>query len=352
MRSSFPLISLVLVLSSISTAQVPTYDLRFVGGGSPTAVNDHGNIGFNDGGRSWFASAAGNIELLPLPDDATSSVARDLNDSNLIVGQASGASIGSRAVVWQPEGPSTWSVTFVPTTNVFDSDATAVNDIGDVIGWFTAGGTYVYNDTDGFLDLYSFVALGLAPWPSDINNQRVIVGRNFFGHVALVDIESLTWEDFGLPTGTGTNYMAIDANGINDLGDICGRGVVATSLPDDDQAVRYDAGTETWVALNAPVPQASALDLDAAGNTLFAVGFSSPVLMFFEGEGTFDVEQLVAPEDQTWSLAFPGDISDDGNIVCMGFDSASGTSGIVVLTPRSLRGRVFRKDGPPSPTMR
>ena len=317
---------------------LPTYRVRFIGPGTPSAINTVGEVCGDDAGRAWFAGAGGVPEVLPLPAEATSSLANDINDLGWVVGQASGPDFGARAVIWRPLAPGTWSITEVPSPN--DAEATAVNDVGDVIGWSVGLGTFYYNDSEGFVELFPF---GVTASPADINDERVLVGRNFFGEGESVDLDTLVVSNLGLPTGTGVNYMAVDVNGVNDAGDLCGRGVVATAQPDDDQAVRFSAA-DGWTALNAPVPQAFAIDLDAAGNTLFSVGFSSPVFVFYPGAGSFDLETRLAPGFQDWDvgLVLGGDISDDGRVICTGGNGITGESGVVVLEPEPVPGKPSR----------
>ena len=311
---------------------IPEYTVRFVGEGTPTAVNSLGQAVGNAGGRAWIANPGGEPILLPLPTGATSSSATDANSRGWVIGTASGVDFGTKAVLWKPSGPGTWTSAVLPVATDSDFGASAVNDLGDVIGWAQGLGVFAYSEADGVTLLFPF---GFSATVTDVNDERVAVGRGFFGGGVSIDLDTFVVTDIGLPTGTGTNYKAFDLNGTNEAGDLCGRGVVATSLPDDDQAVRFDAGDGLWTALNSPYPQAIAFDLDAAGNTLFSVGFSSPPYVYFDRVGTYDLNTRLVPEDDHWSvgLATGGHISDNGYVLVTGGSGETGQSGVLVLEP-------------------
>jgi len=63
------------------------------------------------------------------------------------------------------------------------SGATAVNDAGDVVGWAgTYARPYIWNETDGRRLLSGSVGAGREDIrPTDINNQRRVVGRSYAG---------------------------------------------------------------------------------------------------------------------------------------------------------------------------
>lgn len=330
MRSlSLAAAALLLPFSLEARAGLPTYEVRFLGDGTPAAVNDLGQAALNRAGRAWFADVGAAAIELPLPTGADASVATDMNTSGWVVGDVSGAAIGTRAVIWKPTGPGTWSITIIPASA--DSHASAVNDPGDVVGWITGNGGYVF-DTAGVL--VPLISLGFSPLPEDISNERVVVGRNIGGTSERMDLDTLVVEDLGLPTGTGLNYQAVTLGALNASGVVTGAAFVATGQPDDVQAVRY-SDTDGWAALNSPLPAAGGLAVDAAGNTLFFANHTSPALVHFVGEGTHSLDTLLEPGSSGWSLFLTtgGDMSANGIVVCTGGNTGEGRSGVVVVSP-------------------
>ncbi|TAJ04001.1 MAG: hypothetical protein EPO68_17255, partial [Planctomycetota bacterium] len=148
-----------------STTQAHVYALSPSG----VAVGWLDQAGFQ---RAWVGGVGQSLTVLPLPAGSDASIAYGINASGVICGvHGTAFSIDSPAL-WVPSGAGTYA--FVPLALLSGATvgaATAINDLGDVVGWSGSGADArmtLFSAPGGPLEVGSGV-------PSAINNQRVLV---------------------------------------------------------------------------------------------------------------------------------------------------------------------------------
>ena len=72
--------------ASTTSAQAPSYSVRFVGEGTPSGINDLGQVSGNLSGRAWIADPGSAPALLPLPAGASASESRAHETGSMPVG--------------------------------------------------------------------------------------------------------------------------------------------------------------------------------------------------------------------------------------------------------------------------
>jgi uncharacterized membrane protein len=110
-------------------------------------------------------------------------VAYQMNDRGRVVGSNSNCFTSITAVVYDVDEARLRWIDPAHGSGCFSSNATAVNDHGDVVGWARTGGIpdlrpFVWNETDGYRVLPGSVARNRDEMrPTDINNAKQVVGR-------------------------------------------------------------------------------------------------------------------------------------------------------------------------------
>lgn len=346
-KSSISLILFFLILFSTffhgnSAAQTPTWKVDLLGTPPPswsslawaTAVNDAGlivgNTYISGYKRAWITGPNHALELLPLPAGATYSQANDVNALGVAVGQVLfGGS--SQAVIWKP-GPSGYEAMLLPSGPGGHTpfDAQGINDAGDVVGKYgILGGSYHWNEAIGITQIPTSM---FPKTPTDINEQRQILGG-----VYRMDLDTYVLENLGNPTGTGFNYLFTELTEINDIGECGGYANTATGSNWSKQAVRFTDGP-VWKAFNStPLITANVHGIAASGDTTFHLDLYGQ-FVYIEGFGSIGLQNTLAPAFSNWDLtnSFVPVISRGGLIACNGYNSLTGRSGIVLLTPLSF----------------
>jgi hypothetical protein len=110
-------------------------------------------------------------------------VAYQMNDRGRVVGSNSNCFTSITAVVYDVDEARLRWIDPAHGSGCFSSNATAVNDHGDVVGWARTGGIpdlrpFIWNETDGYRVLPGSVARNRDEMrPTDINNAKQVVGR-------------------------------------------------------------------------------------------------------------------------------------------------------------------------------
>ena len=211
--------------------------------------------------------------------------------------------------------------------------ATAINSVGDIVGYsivpgFQGGPAASFDGAGGVTQLVDFQAT-----PEDVNDNRQIIGGKL-----RMDLDTGVVEDLGIPAGS-YNFARLYA--LNLGGQATGIGYVATSSSANQVAVRYTDGTGYQV-LTGPSNYAAGYGINDNGDvvmeTLCGGGGYSPAVSLV-GIGSYCLQSLIRPEDNGWVLSGPNfnlDINNQGQIVAVGSNSATGQSGAVLLTPDGL----------------
>jgi hypothetical protein len=281
--------------------------------------------------RAWVASAASPLALLPLPAGDQSSWALDVNEQGVIVGAVSvqiSPEFQGRAAKWLPDGKGGYTVHELgKLPGHIGSVATALDNQGDIVGYSKTGMfryAVLFSAPGGVLDLNP---LGVFD-PQAINDQRQMVDKQF----KRLDLDTMIVESFPLPSGPPA-YQAATGYAINELGQIAGTAVLATSTSCVYQAARHmdDFG---WQLLSPCSSIANAHDINDLGDVLFQWNLIYN-LVHLEGLGDFSPQQLVSPDAGPWSVlaSFNMDINDARQLAVIATDTSSGVTGAALLTP-------------------
>jgi hypothetical protein len=281
--------------------------------------------------RAWVASAASPLALLPLPAGDQSSWALDVNEQGVIVGAVSvqiSPEFQGRAAKWLPDGKGGYTVHELgKLPGHIGSVATALDNQGDIVGYSKTGMfryAVLFSAPGGVLDLNP---LGVFD-PQAINDQRQMVDKQF----KRLDLDTMIVESFPLPSGPPA-YQAATGYAINELGQIAGTAVLASSTSCVYQAARHmdDFG---WQLLSPCSSLANAHDINDLGDVLFQWNLIYNIV-HLEGLGDFAPQQLVSPDAGPWSVisSFNMDINDARQLAVIATDTSSGVTGAALLTP-------------------
>lgn len=316
----------------------PQYTARLISNDIvAAAMNEHGDVvGTNlSPMRAWVSQGGGMAALLPLPTGYASSWAADINDLGVIVGAVGpGATpeFSGRAAVWTPDGSGGYAIqVFGTLPGHLRSDATAINNLGDIIG-ISANNMFRYpvlfSAPGGLQDLSS--AGVFDPW--DINDQRVLVDHSFTSKK--LDLDTMVVEDLGVP---GPGYLASTAAAINESGQVAGLVILTTSTSCDRQAARFTEETG-WEIFSICGPYDGAVDINDHGDMVMQIQLKSYVR--FEGLGTYLIEDLIVDEVGEWyAITFASlAINNARQLVVSATNPATDQTGVLLLTPVAIPG--------------
>jgi hypothetical protein len=207
------------------------------------------------------------------------------------------------------------------------SIATAVNNLGDIVGWSNSGMfryPVLFSAPCGVLDLNP---LGVFD-PQAINDARVFVDKQG----RRMDLDTMTVENLGLPQGP-PSYSATTGYDLSELGAIAGTAVLATSTSCVYQAARYVDGAG-WQMLSPCSPVAGAWDINDRGDVLYKAYLALVNLLHLEGHGDFDLQSLLEPNAQHWDvLGFGAAINTARQLAVIVDDTTGSQTGLALLTP-------------------
>lgn len=312
-------------------AAPPTYRaVPIAGVVGPSAINEAGTVvGTNTSPlRAWVSHRGATPALLPLPPGMASSWANDVNDAGVVVGAAGpqySPEFGGKAVAWIPTRDGYQPVLLGTLPGHSTSNATALNDVGDVVG-FSSNGTYrtPVRFPIGSAPT-SLAATGIFD-PQDVNDSRVVVDRSFT--TKRLDLDTMQVEDLGTP---GAGYLATTATAINASGRICGLAIRASTTCDREAAEHDDE--VGWRILSQCGPSNAAQDLNDLGDLVMSVQLVKYVR--FADEGTYAIESLIEDAEGPWySFTFTGlSINSSREIALDMSHPSSGFAGAVLLVP-------------------
>lgn len=285
----------------------PTYRVEPIGPGSmqPFAMNERGDVAGREVsaqsvGRAFVAARGGAVELLPLPSPWVSSDAYQLNEHGLVVGAvstASIASIGSHAAAWRRTAAG-WAFELLPPfPGDQHSTATAVNNLGDIVGGSGGLGLGLYpravRFTPGGADL-----LPDMPLPAGVNDDRVVLGWS-----TMLDLDTMARTTVPLPPG---NWQGVLSTDFSASGAFCGSIMGYSGCSTFPVRYRPAAG---WEFVGGCATTTSATSINARGDALAYVA-NTTTWVAFVGEENAAIGPLVDPADGTWAVTSAVEIND------------------------------------------
>jgi probable HAF family extracellular repeat protein len=316
-------LSIILLLAPLAAVATPTYSVTVVGPANSTAsgINEHGQVigTFADASslsQYGFIAGAGFFTLGPLGGNSAPSA---INDSGAVVGHASGSA--SNFGVAFSEGPG-GSMNFFNPFGGFHSQATGINNAGQIVGW-----------GDDFTTNHSFLLSGGAvkdlgtlggTWSeaNAINNGGQVAGASSLADENLVHAYLYS---YGGMTDLGTlGGMTSRATGINDDSAVVGVSTV-DAAGHSNHAFLYSHGAMTDLGT------LGGDESDAAGinNLGQVVGRSSG--LSFDGTHGFlftdgvmlDLNAMIDPASG-WTIVSAADINNEGQIAAYGVKDGVG----------------------------
>lgn len=216
------------------------------------AINDSGIVvGYSPtlppGTSSYLPTAflwtsAGGIQNLGHSIGGAGSTAFAINAQGQIVGYAS-TSLGNHPVLWTVSG----AFEDLDPSPQDSGQANAINSLGDVVGWTSPGGAFIWSAASGMK------RIGLTP--NGINDSDQVVGANLLNdgheHAAIWTSDGGTQYLTFLMDSSGVGWKLEVANAINNSGWIVGEGI--------------DPAGKTEAFLLRPIPEPSSLVLTVIG---------------------------------------------------------------------------------------
>jgi probable HAF family extracellular repeat protein len=301
------------------------------------AINADGDVvGWSNGPagtRAFLYTTAGGMVALPSLPDRPRTLARDINDKGVIVGSANagGTDLG-HAVLW-----SDGSLQDLGTlgTGLY-SEAWAVNNLGQVVGWsYTDGGNglrgvhgFLYSQAEGLVDLTPESDTGSA---LDINDAGQVTGyKTALGGYHAFRWEEGTFMDLGVLPGLAHSF----GWAINALGRVTGSSASASG--NSERLVRFTDGSGLQ-DLGGAGEHNVALGINAAGDVVGTQGRSQArALLYTDAARLRDLNTLINPS-LGWVLLAANDINDAGVIVGYAFNNVTGKTHAVRLRPAPAR---------------
>lgn len=334
------IVTLVLLLglaaAPVARAQdaPPSYQLQYLGPGSPVAMNNTGIVA----GRALISGTSNYQPLvsvngspwmdLPIPAGAMSVFPMDVNDSGIIVGVSYSPQWNPVAVRWTPsEGG--YSVEELPRLSGDSSSyATAINNLGQIVGarralgYAPTGSGWLYSDQLGLIDLVT--QYGWWTWPSKINDLGQVIGGS-----ERLDINSGVVEWIG---DGPSNYYSVTAVDINDTGMLVGAASLRSTSLNIVSVFRHD-GVTGWEYIDGTSRYTFASNINNGGD----IGYGElGAGLYLNGLGKFPLWSLLDPAvvSAGWSITGSGAIINDQRMVAaVATNSSTGQSGGVLLTP-------------------
>lgn len=323
--------------SPITHADPPVYTVRFVTPGMSStgaaAMNEAGDIvgPSSTGSRGWVSHGGAPAVYLPLPPGALYSFPTDINEAGVIVGAAgpnANPDFGGKAVMWTPDGSGGYTIhQFGTLPGHTTSYATAVNNLGDVIG-YSSNGTFRYpvlfSAPGGMQDLSSTGVFD----PIDINDHRVLIDLSFT--TKRLDLNTWEVEDLGVPPGP-PSYLATRSVVINEAGQVAGNAIYACCANCDRVAARHSDVTG-WGVFSSCGQWNGVSDMNDFGDMVMRLN-TAPYVRF-GGPGQFLIEDLIVHDVGHWYVFNGGPTINNARQITVGANNlVTGQAGVILLTP-------------------
>ena len=322
---------------SLAGGGPPSYTAQFLTPGlsavNAAGMNESGDVvgTSTTGTGAWVSHGGAPAELLPLPPGAAFAFANEINDAGVIVGSAGFAYPGyGFATAWLPDGAGGYTIQqFGTLAGDIYSDAIAVNNAGDIVGYSRDGmfrHPVLFSSPGGIQDLSP---TGVSD-PSAINEERVLVDHS--NPTQRLDLDTMDVEELDSP---GSGYNSSWAEAINESGQVAGFVINTSSGNCLSHAARYTDGVG-WEVLSGCGQSNSVRSMNDFGDVVMQLNVAPYVR--FQGIGTFLVEDLIVAEVGHWFVINGSGltINNARQIAVPATNPDTGQSGIVLLTPIAL----------------
>jgi len=212
----------------------------------------------------------------------------------------------------------------VPPGSSNFSEATGINDSGQIVGSDVFSHAFLHDDT-GFHDLGTFGGMDSAAYGINASGQVVGSAATADSTTDAFRYDSSGMHDLGRPAG---NYVASYGRAINASGQVAG---YASDSKGARRAFTYDSAG--WRDLGALGGATSvAYGINASGQVVGTADTASGQThaFLYDGCGMHDLNSLL-PSDSGWALTAALGLNDNGQIVGLG--SHNGVSHAYLLTP-------------------
>lgn len=338
------LVALVLLLGSAPASAAnteddpPSYQLQYLGPGSPTAINNNGVVvgrllitGTSSyqplvsiGGAPWMA--------LPVPAGAMSVFPTDINDNNVIVGVSFSPQWNPVAVRWLPVGGSYLLEELPRIPGDLSSYATGINNQGQVVGSRSAlgyaptGSGWLYSAELGVVDFAAQYQWW--HWPGKINDVGQVIGG-----AERLDLNTgvVEWIGDGPP-----EYHPVVTADINNSGMIVGTAALRSTSANIVSVFRY-IETIGWQYISGGSRYTFANSINNIGDITYS-SWDAPGL-YLDGLGVYPLWALLDPAviDAGWQISGAASFINDQRVVAaIATNSQTGQSGTVLLTPSGV----------------
>ena len=341
-------VSLFVLNAAVMAQTPPQYRATFITPGlsaiNASAMNSAGSVvgTGTTGSGAWVSHNREPATLLPVPQGLQYAIANDISDTGVIVGSVNWGYYPwmGYAAAWIPNASGGYDIVqFGTLPGHVSSSATAVNNVGDVVGTSSNGMfrfPVLFTAPGGIEDLSS---TGIFD-PVSINDHRVLVDQSFTAKK--LDLNTMQVQDLGTaddPPGGQTGYLASRAEEINDAGQVAGQVILATSTNCDRQAARFTDGIG-WQVLSGCGSANGAYDINDQGDVVMRLNVAPYVR--FQGVGTFLIENLIVNDVGHWYVTngYGITINDSRQMAVPANNNTTNEGGIILLTPISVAGDI------------
>lgn len=326
-----------------TAAEAPTYrvvDLGVLPGddlGIAYGLNERGDVvgwtrgesGLDGLPAPFLYTDAGGIQALPLPEGATSGIAQEVNDRGDVVGNVTSPGADADAVRWPAGGGVELLGSLAEAPAVQSSYAYGTNERRDVAGWsfispYAFGGQEAFLYRDGRM---RSVTPGARPaFGHDVNEVRQVTGE--------YEYSAFVWTAGTVELIAETLPGNSNGEAINDAGQVA----VTQTLPDRNNAWRWTPGVGLEsLGLRSTNEATTASGINNSGDVVGRGSVPTAPAMggyvFTDATGPLYLTDLLEPSATDWYVSDAFDINDRGQIAARALDMGSGIGHAVRLDP-------------------
>jgi len=277
--------------TALAQAGPPSYQLQFLGAGSPTAISNTGIVaGVQLSGNNYTPLVSLNGApwmALPVPSGAMSVFPTDVNDSDVIVGVSYDTQWNPVAVRWNLVAGN-YAVEILPRLpGDASSYATGINNLGQIVGarralgYTPTGSGWLYSEDLGVVDLST--RYGLWTIPSGINDLGQIISG-----VERLSLSTGLIENLGAGP---SNYNPVTLVAINDNGMIAGSASLRSTSLNIISVFRYE-GAAGWRFIAGSSRYTAVSSINNRGD----IGYSElGAGLYLDSLGTYALGSLLDP---------------------------------------------------------